>query len=248
MRVAVRRRSWLLPLLLTSCKTGTALAEEPLVIEGPTFVHVDEATCTLKLRHTFELPTRLQIEATGCAAPATLELTPTTDASLVLELSALPADRDPEEPVLQSFGVRVWTGADEHLADHTGHRTDLRGWVSLEVLSGDGVYHDRPFRWVGNRPVEVTLDALPADGKPDATQIEVVFLWGAKRDERSGELRLSTGDVILPEHGGHDGYRWTRLRLPDRFGRVPRLGLRLAPREGYPAPFVAAVGLRRLPR
>lgn len=233
-------------LLFGRCQSADLATPPMLSVEGEVFVGPEVSHVVLGIRHRFERQTPVQIVAEGCAVAGRLELFPETTARLVLELPELPA-REEGEPLLQSFALALTAPGGER-ADYAGHRTDLVGWIDLRLLDGDGSYQGRAFRWAGEKPIEVQLDPRRGGASPPVgKRLELIFLWGAKRDVRAGDLRLSTGDTIFPEHGGHDGFRWARLTLPERFSREPTIGLTLSPRLGYQPPFVAAVGLRVAP-
>jgi hypothetical protein len=69
-------------------------------------------------------------------------------------------------------------------------------------------YAGRSYRFLGDGPISVTIPIAPAAGHFLALD------WGAKNDRRSATITLN-GKVILGSGGGHDGFRWLAVPVPE---------------------------------
>jgi dienelactone hydrolase len=65
------------------------------------------------------------------------------------------------------------------------------------------------YHWLGRTNLRVNFDVRPQPG--DALELG----WGSKSDRRDAELRVN-GETLKVEDGGHWGFRWIRVPLPER--------------------------------
>jgi hypothetical protein len=198
----------------------------------------------LRVHHTLPESRWLEISSTGCRAePTSLQLQPGEEGTLQVFVEE-GSERELDVPLFKVIEVTVSDPGVGRETRWRGFQTDLSGWMELKACEGSGEYRGQSFHWAGKEPLDVTFAPRAVGLDQPAKSLELLLLWGSKKDPRGGQLRFSSGETILIDQGGHDGFRWIRVLLPDRMRRADALRVMLLPRKGYAEPFVAAIGLR----
>jgi len=79
-------------------------------------------------------------------------------------------------------------------------------WVRF--LDGPETFDGAPYYWLGRTSLRVTFEVRPQPG--DALELS----WGSKSDRRDARIVLN-GRSLAVEDGGHWGFRWLRVPIPD---------------------------------
>jgi hypothetical protein len=82
-------------------------------------------------------------------------------------------------------------------------------WIRFE--EGPESLDGTPYYWLGRNDLEVTFDTRLQPGAA------LELGWGAKSDERDAVLQINGRDVPV-RAGGHWGFRWVRVPIPDGIG------------------------------
>jgi len=81
----------------------------------------------------------------------------------------------------------------------------------IRFTDGPETLDGTPYHWLGRTEMRVTFEARPQTG--DALELS----WGAKGDQRDAAL-LVNGRPVAVRDGGHWGFRWIRVPVPDGVG------------------------------
>lgn len=105
-------------------------------------------------------------------------------------------------------------------------------WVRF--VDGPEAFEEAPYEWLGRTDLKLTFDARPAAGQA------LELGWGGKSDDRDAVLKVN-GRTVPVAGGGHWGFRWLRVPLPDDLAG-DRLEVEITRGRGLPA-FLSEVRL-----
>ena len=105
-------------------------------------------------------------------------------------------------------------------------------WARFE--DGPEKYGGVPYWWLGRYELTLQIDVEPGAGHA------LDLCWGSKNDTRGARISVNGRSIEL-KHGGYDGFRWVRVKLPDEVSGAGYT-VRMSSLEGQEA-FLAAVQL-----
>lgn len=148
----------------------------------------------------------------------------------------------PSPPVLTVHSAgHVFNGRDflplllSVLRMENSHRSKDQETVAwARFVDGDESFEGTPYHWLGRESLRLTIEEPPKPGR----MLELG--WGAKSDQREANLRIN-GKPITVRDGGHWGFRWVRVPIPDEVDGKEYV-IELEPGGGLPA-FLSEVRL-----
>jgi hypothetical protein len=84
--------------------------------------------------------------------------------------------------------------------------TNVRAWIRF--VEADEQLEGTPYYWLGRGDLRIVFELTPGSGHA------LELLWGSKGDTRQAALLVNGRRMVL-EGGGHRGFRWLRVPLPE---------------------------------
>lgn len=105
-------------------------------------------------------------------------------------------------------------------------------WVRF--VDGPETFEKTPYYWLGRTDLRITFDVAPRPGQA------LELGWGGKSDQRDAVVKVN-GRQVPVSGGGHWGFRWLRVPLPDGL-KGEKVEVELVRGRGLPA-FLSEVRL-----